>query len=287
MRRLLLLLLAVALLPTAALADGACDESTWGLPTGPVRAGLLEGELGAAHRVCGRSEIALDGGGLLLVDLPNFYGRLAAAIRIDGSWAWGPRGELFGSWEAFRYDSLITPLSSSAIGIGHLTVGAGYRFVDVKRVSLGVNGKVVLPTAVPLYRNVAPFGIDLGLAARFMAHKRVHFHGQAGLLHSFAVGKGPGQPRVGAVVTAGAELAPAPQFAVAIDLHAGFGHTAPVDVFAAALALRFSDNKRFGFSVGATVPLLGRERAAARVDLRASVRFGPITPGVPRAPKGS
>ena len=143
--------IAVALVLSAvsasALASPAsvCDESSWGLATGPVRAALLEGELGAPHRTCGRSEVALDGGGMLLVDLPNFYGRLAAALRLDGSWAWGPRGELFASWEFLRYDSLITPLSSSTLGIGHLSVGAAWRFVDVDRVTLGVNGKVVFP----------------------------------------------------------------------------------------------------------------------------------------------
>jgi hypothetical protein len=120
-----------------------------------------------------------------------------------------------------------------------------------------------------------------------MAHKRVHFHGQVGLLHSFALGKGPAQPRVGAVVTLGTELSPVPGFAVAIDVHAGFGYAAPLDVLAAALALRFSDNKRFGFSFGATIPLLGRERTLVRIDLRASIRIGPITPGEPPAPKGS
>lgn len=280
-RLLSILVLASALaLPSVASADGPCDMHLFGKATGPVQAGLSEGGLGQAHRVCGRSEVGLDLGGLLLVDLP-FFARLAAQVRIDGSWAWGPRGELFGSFEAFRYDGLISPLASSTAGIGHLSVGAAYRFLDSSHAALGVNAKLVLPTAVPLYTNVWPVGIDAGLAAQLQAHPKLHFHLQVGALHSFGLGKGPAQPRIGAVITGGAEWMPAPPFALVVDLHAGFGYTAPVDVVAAALAVRFSDGKRFGFEVGATVPFAGRERTTVRLDLRASVRFGPITPEVP------
>ena len=272
--------LALLLAPLPANAEGPCDEHAFGLPTGPVPAGILEGELGRARRVCGRSEAALDVGGLLLVDLPNFYGRVAGGLRLEGSWAFLDRGELFGSFEAFRYDMLITPLSSSSAGIGQTTLGASYRFFDNPTAALGVNGKFVLPTATPLYTGARPLGFDVGLAAQLQAHRRVHFHLQAGLLTSVGLGKGPARPRIGAAVTAGGELRPHDTFAVGVDLYGSFGYTAPVDVFAAALALRFSDAKRFGFEIAATVPIAGRERAAARVDFKASVRFGPIVPGV-------
>ena len=279
-----LLLAALLVAPGTARADGPCDDHAYGLPSGPVTSGLLDGDLGRAHRVCGRSEIGLDAGGKLLIDLP-FFGYLSAGVRLDGSWAWGPRGELFGSFEVLRYDSLIAPLASSSLGIGHTTVGAAYRFLDRPAVSLGVNGKLVLPTAAPLYRNAWPIGIDAGLAAQFRVHPKVQFHAQAAAVHSFALGKGPGQPRIGAAVTAGTELRPDPTFAVVIDLYGSFGYTAPLDVFAAALALRFSDGKRFGFNVGATIPIVGRERSQVRFDLGATVRFGPITPAELKRPK--
>ena len=108
------------------------------------------------------------------------------------------------------------------------------------------------------------------------------------IFYSVGLGKGPSQPRTGGTLTAGAELRPAGGFAVALDLHAGYGYTAPLDVLAGAVALRASDGKRFGFELAALVPLAGRERAAARVDLRWSVRLGPISsPPMPekRAPK--
>jgi len=271
----LLLVAASLALPASAQADGPCDAHAFGKPTGPVQAGTNEGGLGLAHRVCGRSEVALDVGALLLVDLP-FFARLGAQVRIDGSWAWGPRGELFGSWEALRYDSLIAPLASSTIGVGHLNVGAAYRFLDSSHASLGANAKLVLPTAAPLYQGVWPVGIDAGLAAQLQAHPKLQFHLQLGVLHSFGLGKGPAQPREG-----GVEWMPAPQFGLTVDVQTGFGYTGPVDLVAAALALRFSDGKRFGFEIGAAVPFAGRERTNVRLDFRASVRFGPITPAVP------
>ena len=284
-RLLVLSLLAGALSLPASASAAPCDQHAYGLPTGPVQAGLNEGSLGTAHRVCGRSEVGLDFGAMLLVDLPNFYGRLGAGLRLDGSWAWGPRGELFGSFEVFRFDNLITPLSSTSIGIGHTNIGAAFRFFDSDRVSIGVNGKVVLPTAVPLYKNVWPLGIDAGVTAQFEAHETVHFHVQASGLTSFGLGKGPSQPRGGVAVTAGTELRPAPGFALVVDLFSSFGYTAPLDVFAAALAIRMSDLKRFGFEIGATVPVVGRERALLRLDLKATIRVGPIVPGQPREKK--
>ena len=155
------------------------------------------------------------------------------------------------------------------------------RFVDRERVALGVHGKVVLPTAVPLYENNRPLGVDLGLTGQFLAHQRIQVHADLGLVHSVGLGNGPTQPRIGATITAGAEFRPAWRFTIVTDLHAGFGYTAPLDVLAAALALRASDGKRFGFELGATVPLLGRERAAARIDLAWTVRFGAVTEAPP------
>lgn len=284
MRKLLLLAVVGiglgAALPTPALA-GVCDELSWGQGTGPVAMGLLEGGLGEGHRACGRSEVGLGAGGLLLVDLPNFFGRLSADLRLRGSWAATDRLELFGRFEFFRFDQLITPLTATSIGIGHTNLGASFRFLNSDRAALAVHGQVVLPTAVPLYEHTRPLAMDVGLAAQLAAHKRVQVHADVGLIHSVGLGNGPSQPRIGGTATVGAEFRPAWRFAIVTDLHASFGYTAPLDVFAAALGLRFADGKRFGFDFGATVPIAGRERAAARLDLLWTVRLGPIVEAPP------
>ena len=161
-------------------------------------------------------------------------------------WAVTDRLELFGAFEFFRIDQLITPISVNAIGIGHTRLGASFRFVESDRVGLAVHSKVVLPTAVPLYQNTRPLAVDLGVAGQFAVHDRVQLHADLGMIHSVGLGKGPGQPRIGATVNFGAEFRPAWRFSVVTDLHASFGYTEPLDVFAGALGLRFSDGKRFG-----------------------------------------
>ncbi|MBN93709.1 MAG: hypothetical protein CL928_06475, partial [Deltaproteobacteria bacterium] len=251
-----------------------CDEIGYGMPQGPVTAGLLDGDLGRARRVCSRSEAGLSGSGLLVVDTMAFYGHLLAGLTLDGSLPIGAKLEIFGSIEALRYQQVITPIPSSYLGIGHTALGASYRFMARPKWSLAVHGKVVLPTAIGLYRNAWPLASDLAVAALFQLRRGIRVHASAGMANSIALSKGPAFPTIGAMVTAGIELQPVHGFAFVADVHGGFGRRAPVDVIAAAMALRFSDGKRFGFEVGATVPLAGRERAAATLDLRASLRIG-------------
>jgi len=286
MNRLIPALLVVGLLSLALpspLLAGVCDDVTWGQATGPVALGLLEGGLGEGHRACGRTEAGVGAGGMLVVDLPNFYGRLSADMRLRGSFAVTERLELFGRFEFFRFDYLITPLSASVIGIGHTNLGANVRLLHQDRVALSLHGQVVLPTAVPLYSGVHPLAMDIALAGQFHLHPKIAMHADVGLIHSVGLGAGPAQPRVGGTATVGAEFRASPRVAVVTDLHASFGYTAPVDIFATALALRFSDGKRFGFDFGATIPLAGRERAAARLDFLWTVRLGAITPAVATA----
>ncbi len=282
----LALLLAAALLvslhPRPATAQ-LCADMGDGLPAGPIISSTLDGNLGNAHRFCGRSEVGLGVDALLLVDMPNFYGHLAVGGKLDGSYAVSERFEVFGSFEFLRYESVITPIAADAVGLGVSNVGAAGQLLVRDKWGLGLNGKIVLPTAAGIYRNAWPVGFDLGLAAQFKASSKVHFHVQLGGLTSFAISKGAANPRIGGVLTAGTELRPGKAFALAIDLHGNFGYRAPLDTLAGALALRFSDGKRFGFSLGAVVPFAGVERAMVAVDLRASIRLGPFTPHPGRA----
>lgn len=274
---LLLVGVALATSPLPARAQ-LCADVGDGMPTGPVISSTLDGNLGNAHRFCGRSEVGLGLGGLLLIDRPNFYGHLAAGGKLDGSYAVSERFEVFGSFEFLRYESVITPIAASAIGLGVSNVGAAGQLLVRDKWGLGLNGKIVLPTAAGIYQNAWPVGLDLGLAAQFKASNKVLFHVQLGGLTSFAISKGAANPRIGGVLTAGTELRPGKAFALAIDLHGNFGYRAPLDTLAAALALRFSDGKRFGFSLGAVLPFAGQERALVALDLRASIRLGPFTP---------
>lgn len=250
---------------------GPCADD--GMAEGPVVAGLLDGDLGRARRACVRTEAGLGVGGLIVADTPNFYGHVVGSAVLDGSYALDDRTEIFGSAELFRYDSVISALTSTYVGVGHTALGANRILSASERAHVAVNGKVVLPTAVGLYRTAWPFGLDLGLSGTWAASDLLRLHGQIGGLTSLAASKGPTQGRVGAMSTLGAELRPGKAFAAVADLSAGFGYTAPVDVVAAALGLRFSDGRRWGLELGATVPLAGRERALATFALRNTLRW--------------
>ena len=272
-----LMALAVSVVPGPGRAQ-TCAEAGDGMPTGPVIVGLHDGNLGAAHRACGRTEVGLDVGGLLLVDRPNFYGRLSAGGTLDGSLMVHPRLELFTHVQFLRYENVITPIPATALGFGFTGLGAGWQVLRKDRVVLGLNGKLVLPTAAGIYHNAWPVGLDLGLALQATAARGVQFHGQLGVLGSAAISKGPANPRGGVAMTFGTELRPGKAFAFVVDLYGNFGYRGPVDALAVAFALRFSDGKRFGFELGGMLPIAGTERAMVALDLRASIRLGKFTP---------
>jgi hypothetical protein len=285
-RRLTLVstLFALLALPATALA-GPCDDAGDGMPTGPVVAGLLDGDLGAPHRACGRNEVALDMGALLLVDTANFYGRLSAGGTLDASAMLTDRLELLVQFEFLRFENVITPIPATALGVGHLNLGLSGQIYRNDRWTLAVNGKTVLPTASGIYHHAWPVGLDLGLAAQTVVARGVAFHGQAGILGAAAISKGAAGPRMGGALTVGAELRPGKAFAFVLDLYGGFGYRGPLDALAVAFALRFSDGKRFGFELGGILPFAGAERANVAVDLRASIRWGEFTPHPGRPPK--
>ena len=104
----------------------------------------------------------------------------------------------------------------------------------------------------------------------------VHVHAQAGVVASAAIGAGAADPRVGFAGNLGVELRPLPALGLVVDLQGNFGYQAPVEMVAASLGLRLSDRKRFGFELGATIPITGRERTAVSIDFRFSARLGEV-----------
>ena len=258
-----------------------CDELSDGtsptgfpspaLPTGPVAAGLLDGGLGAARRACPRTSFAVAPRGLLLADAANFYGHIVAGLNLDGALTLGGYDtEVFGRLELVRYDSVISAVTSSTLTPGHATVGIT-RVLRGEGLALAATGKVVLPTAVGLYRNAWPVGIDAGLAGQW-ADGPWSVHGQLTLLGSAALSRGPALPRAGIAPTLGGALRPTRGFAVALDLQSLFAYTAPVDALALAPALRFGTRRSWGAEIGAALPLAGRERALLAFDLRIAWR---------------
>ncbi len=269
---------------------GPCDADATGLGVGPVSVGFQDGDLGVARRLCPRTAAGLSAGGLAVVDTANFYGHIAAGGTLEGSWAMSERTELYATLEAFRYDTVITPIPATYAGFGHVGLGATHRFWENEKWGVGVHGRAVLPTAIGLYRNAYPLGLDVGVGATFAATPAVTAFADVGVLGSAAViTRGPALPRAGATAVLGAELRPARWFSWTAELASGFGYAEALDHLAAGTAFRFGVGKRVGIELAAAYPFAGRERALASGELRVDVRLGKLPDGagprpVPAAP---
>jgi hypothetical protein len=248
-----------------------CDIDN-GIAVGPITASPYDGDLGRGHRACPRNEAALGGGGQAVVDAANFYGHLQANFTLDGSLRVNERTEIFGALELFRYDQVIGAITTSGSGLGHTILGLSQLLVVTDNMAVSASGKVVLPTATALYTNAWPYSADLGVAGVYVPHHRVRVHGYASLLGTVGLSEAPGNPQVGAQLGLGAQVRVAGPVALVADVTGGFGYDAPVDQIAVSGAGRFVIRDAYGVEFGVTVPVAGRERSLATVDLRVTWR---------------
>lgn len=245
-----------------------CDVLQNGLAEGQVQVGFLDGDLGVARAPCARSALGLAAGGGAIIETENLYGHLAGGATLRGSWAVSGRTALYASVEAVRYDGVIAPISSSALGPGYTDLGVTTQIVHTERAAVAVQGTAVVPTAIPLNQHGAPLSADLGLTAAWSPTRAWTVHGSALGLGGLAVGGGPLFPAAGAHVDAGAEWRPTAGFGLVADVLAGFGYAAPLDVLAVGGGVRGAIGPHAGLALELNAPLAGRERTLAAADLR-------------------
>jgi hypothetical protein len=273
-----ILLLLLVLLPATASAS-ICDDRASGPAAGPGEASLGDGQLGAARDPCPRSELGLRLGAGLAVHSFDFFGRLRAHVDLSGTLSLPRRFFLWADWSFFRYELVIAPLNASALGLGTLGLGAGWRFVERDDGAIALTGRAVLPTATGLYHGQAPFAWDVQVSAVGAPKSWLGFSAAGGLRWSAMAGAGPDLPRAGAVLRGGVELRAQDRFAFAAELRGAFGHDAPVDHVAAGLAVRFSDASRFRMEIGAALPFAGVEPMQVAIHIGAQVRWGALPKG--------
>jgi hypothetical protein len=245
-----------------------CDTLENGLANGQVQVGLVDGDLGVAQSLCPQNRLGLAVGGGAIVETTNFYGHIAGSATLRGTLAVSKRTALYAAIEGFRYDAVLSPIASSAVGLGYTDIGASGQVVQTARFALAVQGKLVLPTAFTLNQNGWPLAADLGFAAGWSPADNVVVHGSVLGLGGLALGGGPQFPHAGVNVDAGLEWRATRSVGVVVDALGGFGYTAPVDVFAAGVGFRGAIGEHAGLALEATVPLVGRERTLAALDLR-------------------
>jgi hypothetical protein len=252
-------------------AASPCEPDA-GLAVGPTAASLWDGELGRAHRVCPRTEVGLVPRALLLVDTPNFYGQIVVSAALDASVAADERTEVWLHLEPVRYQNVISAIPASFVGYGFTSVGMSRQLGAAGSTVTALQGQLVLPSAIELQGRALPFGLELGLGAERAFSSHWSAHGRVGAASSASFSRGPLQPRLGLLTTAGAVFRAGKAFAAVLDAQAAFAYTAAVDHVALAPGLRFAAGQA-GFELGASVPLAGRERTLAVVELHSTVRF--------------
>jgi hypothetical protein len=264
--------LCALLLCGPARADDAVCARDGGMPSGPVQSTLGEDELGLARRACPRSELATGARGLLVADYDAFYGHIRGSGFVWGSWAPTPERELFFTLEAFRYQQVISSVVADAIGVGRLGLGMTQRVASTEDATLGLTGRLVLPTSIGLSRDVWPFALELGVTGLWRAGA-FDLHGQLGAIASAALSRGDSDPRAGMVTTAGAAWRALDWLALVLDVHLGLGYAAALDVLALDPGLRFAFGRHAGAELSATLPVAGRERALLGALLRFAWSF--------------
>lgn len=254
-------------------AQEVCDVERLSMPVGPLSVTLLDGRLGAARRVCPRTEVVLAGDLYLAADLANFYGNIHASAVLAGSFALGERAEIFYRAELFRYQTVISSIAAEYTGSGYTSVGLMRQLWQGRGLVLGLAARLVLPTTSGLNQNTTPLALDAGVNLAWRAHRTVRIHAALTLGGSLQLSLGPVVPRGGVWVHAGVDWHPLRWLAIVAELDAGFGYRGGVDAISARLGFRFALGDRVGIELGALYPFVGAERGLLAAALSLSWRF--------------
>lgn len=250
-----------------------CDAWTDGVAQGPVQAGFSDGDLGGVHRLCPMTSLGLSPTAYAIVEPENLYGRIVATGTLTGSYALSDKLEVYANVEAFRFDTLIAAVSVTGMGPGYTALGGSWRFAEGDRWGVGLQGKVVLPTAFTIDRHSWPMGADLGVHGGYALRDNLIVHGAVMPTFHLALGGGPAYPTCGVNLDVGAEWKPFKRFGFVLDSVSSFGHAEALDSTGVGVGLRGGIGPHAGLALEARVPLAGRERALAAVDVRFDYRF--------------
>jgi hypothetical protein len=280
---------ALVVLIVLSIASGAAAQSASGsaVPTrgtatcpwtarqlGPSTAPLLDGMLGVPRRACFRTEVALAGDAYIIADAPHFYGNVRVGGRVSGSVNVSDLVEIWGSFEAVRWQSVLSAVSSSYVGTGYLTLGSSLRLFDEDQRRVAGWVRVVLPTTSGLDQHTQPLALEVGATAEWNAHPNVRFHGALSLVGSIGVSDiAPPLPRGGVRVGGGLDWIPYEWLSFQVELVSGFGYRDGLDYLGLAGGARLGLGDRIGVDLSVLWPFVGAERAIAGAQLGFSGRF--------------
>jgi hypothetical protein len=241
---------------------------------GPIATTLLDGQLGLARRACLRDELSIAEDAYLIARPADFYGNIRLGTRLSGSYVVAPSIEVWGSLETFRYQTLLSAIENTYMGLGYLTLGTTWQSFAENDRALAAYARVVLPTTSGLDQRSQPFALELGTTAEVTAHENVRFHAFVSAIGSLAISDvAPADPRGGIRVGGGVDWVPYEAFSIAIELVSGFGYRDALDFLAVNAGFRFALGDVVGVDLGVTYPFLGAEPALLAGQLAISGRF--------------
>lgn len=253
--------------------QGCEQQQEVDLQQGPAVIGFYEADYATGRRACPRTELGIGERLGAVIDTPNYYGAIAADTLLTGSWALGPRTELFGTLELVHYQWVQNAtIKGSVLGLGQLTAGITHVAHQHGAMALAPSARLMLPTSFTS-GNVRTLGAEVGSALDYRAFERLDLHGYVGADFSAGLSAAPAQPRFGLFAIAGLEFAPWRWLGLVLDLHAHLLHRAPLDYIAPAIALRFHLTRALGVELNATLPLAGADRHDALGGLRISLNL--------------
>jgi hypothetical protein len=258
---------------TTAWRSDACYTTSWGRPIGPLQVPLLDGMLGAAHRECPRTEIALGGDAYLVADTASFYGNIRVNGRVSGSVRIARTAELFFSFETVRWQSLISAVSAGYLGLGYLSVGGRFVFVRTGQVIATLGHRGVFPTTTGLDQHAIPWGNDLGVTVAWamLPNIRIHYWLNALLLVTLS-GNAPSLARGGMRTGLGVDWHPYDWLAFVVEVGSGFAFRDALDFISLQPGVRLAFGPEVALELSATFPVLGAERALGAAYLSLSWR---------------
>lgn len=233
----------------------------------PVLASLYDGQLGTASSLCAINGGYASLGGRVVAEPENFYGHLLGAATIGLREVITP--ELYGFFEVelYRREQVLSSLQSTYSGLGFTNLGVVHQMIREENLGFGLAARLVLPTALGLYRHAQPLAADIQALAERHLGGDLWVHGALGISGTGAIGRGPAQPKIGWNVMAGFGWQPTRWFAGSVEAQSGFATRTMWDVGAVATALRFVVTSQVVVGIHAVVPLFGRERQLASARL--------------------
>ena len=278
---------ALALLTTLAAGEAAAQDAGDGGADAIVSP--ASNALVAIRRSEPRSEVALSLGAAV-VDAPagTAFGRVIpyrdglqrGAFELEGSWAPGPRWEVFATMNAMAFRWLVVGgQNDSQLSFGSTTTGATWVPISLPagRLDAGCFVRLLWPTSQEL-KGVHVWGAQPGLTFRGVATRWLAWYGGLSfrVSHTWGDIAVPGGEisavgtQTGMSAMAGVAFVPAPWLRVVAQLSGNLRFGRVNDQLSPGLAFRLV-NGPFAAEIGATIPVLGHARAfgtVARVSWR-------------------